>query len=366
MPIGEIDPVIYGSLPGYIVSGYQTSSTTLSSGGVNAGDAQEFYIIEQGLDIDYVRKRGFSDFQSETSSYSLSGASVISFNQTTPIAGTNLYCRVKAYSKGYRAFLNFSGQHVQSQLFAVYPNQSDVYGQSYGPVSAGSGILSSVKLGPGGIVRTIQPGYQRYFWSAVSGYPASSNMFPASGWNQSLDAYTFVISMDDCWPKVVTLASGGLSGASNVNVPFLSGLQVSLYTGSPVGGSQYKKESQLLYNPMYTDWPIYNDYKFSDYKTSPSQAGGLNWMYGNYNTSNEPNIAARTLISDIATRITTPISYSTQYPGSVLSKVCSLTNSELYWNQDIQIVYGVTNGQYYSWSISAPVLDKYRAYLHSV
>lgn len=361
MPIGEIDPVIYGSLPGYIVSGYQTSATTVASGSVNAGDQQEFFVIEQSLDIDYVRKRDFYTFASETSSYSLSGASTIQFIQPSTM-GTRLYCRVKAYTRGYRALLDFSGNYNQNQIFAVYPNSNDVYGQNYGPVSAGSGILSSVKLGPGGIIRTVVPGYQRFLWSSVSGYGTSA--FPASGWNQTIDAYNFAISMDDCIPAIVTLASGVSGNSTNtIGVPLLSGLGANFYLGAPTFGNQWKKESQLMYDPMYTYWPGYSDNNFTFTKKSPETIlDHGSFMYGNYSTSNEPNIIARTFINNIGTAVSTPFGYSSPY-----NKICYLYNSELYWNSDIQILYGVPYGKYVGGiSIAAPVMDRYRSYLHSM
>lgn len=365
MPIGEIDPVIYGSLPGYIVSGYQTSSTTLSSGGVNAGDAQEFYIIEQGLDIDYVRKRNFY-WDVETSSYALSGPATISLTQLAT-GGTTLYCKVKAYSRGYRAFLNFSGQYVQNQLFAVYPNQSDVYGQSYGTVSSGSGTLSSIKLGPGGIIRTIQPGYQRYFWSALSG--GMSSYYPASGWNESIEAYNFAISLEDCWPKVITLTSGTSSIYGGSTVPIISGISMNIYTGAPNGGMQLFKEAQLFPNPMYTAWPSQYGQgpTLTQNKLSPESYVPFNSMWGSYAASNEPNVAARTFINDVANSIISPAvgTNTPTYPYSLLQKVCRLYNSSNYWNPEIQLAFGVPSGKYDTRAIAAPVMTKYRPYLHS-
>lgn len=356
MPIGEIDPVIYGSLPGYIISGYQTSSTTLSSGGVNAGDAQEFYIIEQGLDIDYVRKRDFNSYASETSSYSLSGAATLSINQPFPQNGTHLYCRVKAYARGQRVFANFSGSYSQPQLFAVYPNQSDAFGQSYGPVSAGSGTLSSIKLGPGGIIRTIQPGYQRHPWSSVS---ANVSAFPASGFNQTLEAYNFAVHMGDAYPSIASIASS----FSSINP---GNIVVNVHTGPPTWGRQYRNEATYLYDLMYTRYPTIGlDSYFTWNKMSPSYVISYSWMQGNYNTSSEPNISARMLIADVANTITTPYTTATTGVFAALRGLCNLFNTSLYWNPDVQLNFGVPSLIYDNRAFAAPVLSQYRLWLHS-
>lgn len=148
------------------VTGTYTNANSLfsgslpASGGVDAAYAGPWAIVEQGLDIEYIRHPyGYSPTLTSTwNQFTLSDAHSYYIQ---PLNSTAVTYKVTAYVKKYKDYNTYStSAYTRNQKFTIIPIEEDVHGYTYNDLSAGPDLC----MGPQGQIVTEQSYYRRTPW----------------------------------------------------------------------------------------------------------------------------------------------------------------------------------------------------------
>lgn len=174
------------------VSAISVSATPYDNSGILAasGDASAAYpgpwrVETQQLKIEYQRVPYAQGSYAMTGNVTgLSGT----FTASADVDGTYLLYKVTAERKVQKTYdIYDTSTYVQNQRFKIIASDEDVYGNTYGDLSAGvdvnGNIGSQFALGPQGVIITEEPYYNRRLWDdsldsvVTSGFEGTSKAF---------------------------------------------------------------------------------------------------------------------------------------------------------------------------------------------
>lgn len=145
---------------------YDNSGILAASGSTSGAYPGPWRIETQTLNIEYIRHPyAAGNFAMAGSVTSLSGV----HSASADVDGTYLLYKVTAERKVQKSYdIYDTSTYVQNQTFKIFAESEDLYGNTYGDLSAGTDIYgqtgSQFALGPMGLIATEEPYYNRRLW----------------------------------------------------------------------------------------------------------------------------------------------------------------------------------------------------------